>query len=176
VFSVHAHADHPGGLVGVNRNGMPLISFPVQVGGYQIYAGSDFATAGDVIRVWMYAPATPGFVVIDDVSLLVESFSINPASVAFGNQMVNTSSATRAVILTNSGSTPQPVSARIINFTNFADFGQTNDCPSNLAVGASCTFSISFTPSATGARSGALVVDGLIEQAVFVDLTGTGTN
>ena len=27
------------------------------------------ATAGAVIRVWMYSPPTPGYVVIDDVSL-----------------------------------------------------------------------------------------------------------
>jgi hypothetical protein len=27
------------------------------------------ASAGDTIRVWMYSPATPGYVVIDDVSL-----------------------------------------------------------------------------------------------------------
>jgi len=175
VFSIHAHADHPGGLVGVNLNGMPVVSMPVQVGGYQIYAASGFVAASDVIRVWMYAPATPGFVAVDDVNLVAEAFSINPTSVAFGNQMVNTS-AMSAVILTNSGSTPQPVSARIINFTNFPDFTQTNDCPSTLPVGASCTFSISFTPSAIGTRSGALVVNGLIEQELFIDLTGTGTD
>ena len=27
------------------------------------------AQAGDIIRVWMYSPSTPGYVVIDDVSL-----------------------------------------------------------------------------------------------------------
>jgi hypothetical protein len=27
------------------------------------------ANAGELIRVWMYPPATPGYVVIDDVSL-----------------------------------------------------------------------------------------------------------
>ena len=27
------------------------------------------ATAGDVIRVWMYSPATPGYVVVDDADL-----------------------------------------------------------------------------------------------------------
>ncbi|HKF68716.1 MAG TPA: choice-of-anchor D domain-containing protein, partial [Vicinamibacterales bacterium] len=176
-FSLDAHADHPGGLVGVNVNGTPTLSFPVQVGGYQNYSGMVFARAGDVIRVWMYAPGTPGFVVIDDVGLtvLVASLSTNPTSVGFGNQMVNTTSVPSAVILTNTGSTLQPVSARM-NGVNFADFTQTNDCSSSLAVGASCTFNISFTPSATGARFGILVVDGFLEEEGLVNLTGTGTN
>jgi hypothetical protein len=146
-FSVHARADHPGGLVGVNRNGRLITSFPVQVGGYQNYTGVVFAGAGDLIRVWMYAPPTPGYVAIDDVifTVLVGTFSTNPTSVAFGTQMVNTTSDPRAVILTNTGNTPQPVSARI-NGVNFADFTQTNDCPSSLAAGASCTISVSFSP------------------------------
>ena len=59
---------------------------------------------------------------------------------------------------------------------NFADFTQTNDCPSSLPVGASCTFSISFTPSAAGPRAGILVVDGFVDEELFVNLTGTGTN
>jgi hypothetical protein len=176
-FSLDAHADHPGGLVGVNSNGTPTLSFPVQVGGYQSYSGVIFARPGDVIRVWMYAPGTPGFVVIDNVSLsvLVGMFSTNAASVGFGNQMVNTTSAPSTVILTNTGNMPQPVSARMNGF-DFADFTQTNDCPSTLAVGASCTFSISFTPSAAGPRAGILVVDGLLEEEGLVNLTGTGTN
>src|SRR6185295_19806687 len=43
----------------------------------------------------------------------VQSFSMNLTTVAFGNQMVNTTSASRAVTLTNSSSTPQRVFARM---------------------------------------------------------------
>jgi hypothetical protein len=70
-FSVYAHSDHPGGLVGVNVNGTLTRSFPVQVGGYQIYTMGFFANAGDEIRVWMYAPAAVGFVAIDDGALVL---------------------------------------------------------------------------------------------------------
>jgi hypothetical protein len=68
---VYAHSDHPGGLVGVNVNGRPTASFPVQVGGYQIYTMGFSAIAGDEIRVWMYAPAAVGFVAIDDGALVL---------------------------------------------------------------------------------------------------------
>jgi hypothetical protein len=89
--------------------------------------------------------------------------------------MVNTTSAPTAVTLTNTGSTPQPVSARMNGF-DFRDFAETNDCPSRIAVGASCTFNITFRPSATGGRAGTLVVDGTFEEEGIVSLAGTGTN
>jgi Bacterial Ig-like domain (group 2) len=105
------------------------------------------------------------------------SFSMNPTSVAFGNQMVNTTSAPRAVTVTNTGSTPQPVRGRM-NGTpgQWQDFASTNDCPSRIAVGARCTFNITFRPSATGGRAGILVVDGTFEEEGFVSLGGMGTN
>jgi hypothetical protein len=45
-----------------------------------------------------------------------------------------------------------------------------------LAVNASCTFNITFAPSATGSRHATLVVDGIFEEEGFVNLGGTGTN
>jgi hypothetical protein len=102
------------------------------------------------------------------------SFSMNPPSVAFGNQMVNTTSAPTAVTVTNTGSTPQPVRGRT-NGADFRDFAETNDCPSRIAVGASCTFNITFRPSATGGRAVMLVLDGTFEEEGLVYLAGTGT-
>ena len=71
-FLVYATSDREGGLVGVNVNGI--------LAGFQQVAASGFgqyvrytvafnAQSGDVIRVWMYSPATPGYVVIDDAAL-----------------------------------------------------------------------------------------------------------
>ena len=106
-----------------------------------------------------------------------QSFSVNPTSVVFGNQMVNTTSAQRAVTLINTGNMPQPVRGRV-NGTpgQWQDFAHTNDCPSMLAVGASCTFNITFTPSATGGRSATLYVDGKLEEEGYVTLSGSGIN
>ena len=113
------------------------------------------------------------------VAVLSESFSfsMNPTSVAFGNQMVNTTSAPTAVTLTNTGSTPQPVSGRMNGSPGqWQDFTFTNDCPSRIAAGASCTFNITFRPSATGGRGATLLFDGTFEEEGFVNLGGTGTN
>jgi hypothetical protein len=69
-FSIYVRADHPGALVGVNVNGVNRVVRDVLVGGYQIDSMGFFANAGDVIRVWMYAPDVAGFVAIDDAILV----------------------------------------------------------------------------------------------------------
>jgi hypothetical protein len=118
---------------------------------------------------------------------LSNTFSVSPNDIAFGNQTVNTTSAPRAVTLTNTGRTSQPVSPRM-NGLNWQDFAYTSDCPSTIAVGASCTFNITFRPKATippgpcawpaspCTEIGLLVVDGIDEEEAMVKLTGIGIN
>ena len=84
-----ASADRPGGLVGINLNGQTATLSEVAVrdfGVYDEYTLPFRAQAGDVVRVWMYSPSVPGYVVIDDVSLTLDrpiaisqgSWSIGP--------------------------------------------------------------------------------------------------
>jgi hypothetical protein len=106
-----------------------------------------------------------------------ESFSVNPPGVVFGKQLVNTTSAPRTLTVTNTGNTPQPVRGRVGGPPgNWQDYTLTTACPSVIAVGASCTFSITFTPSATGDRSAILVLDGINDEDTVVGLGGIGTN
>ena len=101
------------------------------------------------------------------------SFSLNPTSLAFGNQTINTTSTPRTVTLTNTGSTAAPISVVGINGVNFTDFAQTNNCPSVIAAGASCGFSVTFTPTATGDRMALLVADE--NFGLIINLSGIGT-
>jgi len=106
-----------------------------------------------------------------------ESFSVTPSLVDFGTQMVNTTSAPRAITVTNAGRTPQPVNGRIDGPPgHWQNYAYTTNCPSTIAVGASCTFNITFTPTATGDRAAVLVVDGSNDEEGFVNLGGAGTN
>lgn len=104
------------------------------------------------------------------------SFSVSPSGVPFGNQILNTTSAPKSVTLTNTGSTAQPVFGRVNGPPgHWQDFTVTNDCPSKLAVSASCTFNITFTPSAAGNRIAYLFVDGVFDEEAMVNLAGFGT-
>ena len=71
-LSFFAVADRGGALVGANVNGQTAAFADVSVGPQGDYGSITLqfsATAGSKIRVWMYSPASPGFVDIDDVSL-----------------------------------------------------------------------------------------------------------
>ena len=70
-FRAFVTADKPKGLVGVTINGALLAAASVTVGGYAAaeYNFGFTAKAGDVVYVWMYSPAAPGSVTIDDATL-----------------------------------------------------------------------------------------------------------
>ncbi|WP_042426418.1 choice-of-anchor D domain-containing protein [Streptacidiphilus anmyonensis] len=93
----------------------------------------------------------------------------NPASLSFGQTVVGASSGTKTVTLTNSGTSTATVS----NVAVTGDFSQSNNC-SSIAVGASCTVTVGFTPTAAGTRTGTLTVTGNANNSpTSVGLTGT---
>ena len=104
--------------------------------------------------------------------------SLNPMSVSFGNQNVNTTSNPTTVILANIGDAPLNISANGISITPNTDFAETNNCGSTLAAGKSCTITITFTPIDTGIRTASLQItdndDDASNAQQTVSLTGSG--
>jgi probable HAF family extracellular repeat protein len=72
-LTIFANADRPGALVGANVNETTAASADVAVRGFANYGDAYVLTfhaaEGQTIRVWMYSPAVPGYLVIDDVTL-----------------------------------------------------------------------------------------------------------
>src|SRR5437773_441409 len=105
--------------------------------------------------------------------------TLSPSSLAFGNQQVTTTSPAQNATLTNSSSAPLTISSISLTGANTGDFNQTNNCPlspSTLAVNGTCTLTVTFTPTTTGARSASVSE---IERASCreraVSLVGAGT-
>ncbi len=99
-----------------------------------------------------------------------------PASLSFGDQKVGTKSAPKNVTITNVGTTTLTISGISLTGTNAGDFSQTHTCGGTLGAGASCTISVTFHPSATGARSAAVSIsDNGGGSPQKVSLSGTGT-
>src|SRR5215831_13025127 len=99
---------------------------------------------------------------------------VAPSSLTFANQAIGSTSPAQNVILTNNQTTPLTITGITIDLS---DFTETTTCPANpkkLAAGASCTISVSFTPSVTGIRSGSLVVFTDASVTPMVSLSGTG--
>jgi hypothetical protein len=96
--------------------------------------------------------------------------SANPASLAFGSQVVNTTSAPQAVTVTNTGTGSASVSGVSVT----GDFAQANNC-GTVAAGASCTVNVTFRPTATGTRTGTLTVNSdATNNPTTIALSGTG--
>jgi hypothetical protein len=96
---------------------------------------------------------------------------LSSTSLTFPSLQIGQSSPQQSVTLTNNGNAT-------LNLNNIAltgDYAQTNDCPSALGVGSVCTFQITFTPTAGGARNGALTLtDNAPDSPESITLTGSG--
>jgi len=102
--------------------------------------------------------------------------SVSPASVTFPSQTVNATSTAIAVTLSNTGTAALAISGVGISGADAAEFTQTNTCGSTLAAGANCLVNVSFTPTATGARSAQLqITDNAAGSPQSITLSGTGT-
>jgi hypothetical protein len=99
--------------------------------------------------------------------------TLAPTSLTFGNQLIDTTSPAQAVTLTNSGTG----TLTITSIATSGDFVQTNTCGTTVAVGASCTISVTFKPSVIGIRTGDVTItdNAFGNPQQTVPLTGTGT-
>ena len=98
--------------------------------------------------------------------------SLSASSLAFASQTVGTTSAAQSVTLSNTGN----ASLNLTSVSASGDFAQTNTCGSSVAAGANCTFSVTFTPTASGTRTGTLsITNNASGSPQSVSLTGIGS-
>jgi hypothetical protein len=119
------------------------------------------------------APLNTSTVALSGIGTFVK---LSGTTVPFGSVPTGQTSATKKVTAKNVG----PTVVNFINITltgaNAADFAQTNTCAPSLAPGASCTFSVTFTPSAPGARSATITLsDDDAGSPQVISLSGTGS-
>jgi hypothetical protein len=97
----------------------------------------------------------------------------------FGRTPVGTATAAKTVTLTNVGSAPMTITniaKEGANPTDFRNLTQTCTAMGTLDPGESCTASIAFRPTATGARTAVLTItDSAPRSPHRVGLAGTGT-
>ena len=101
------------------------------------------------------------------------SVSFNPVSLVFGDQTVNTTSSSKTIIMTNLNSTSLSVGA----ITTSAGYAQANTCGTSLGPGATCTISVTFTPTQVGIVPGTLTIsDGDFNSPHTRTLSGAGVS
>jgi hypothetical protein len=103
------------------------------------------------------------------------AFSISPTALSFGNVPRNTTSSAKVVRISNTGSVVLPISSIVIAGTNPGQFARTTNCSTQVAIGGSCTVSVVFKPTSTGAKFATLqVTPGGGAALKSVALSGTG--
>lgn len=116
--------------------------------------------------------------------------TLSPSSLTFASQNVGTSSPPKSVTVTNNGPaaltlssptlTGDPAeSAAMVDFTYpgapTLNYTQTNNCGGSLPVGASCTVTVTFTPTLTGTINASVqIFDNETDSPQIISLTGTG--
>lgn len=103
--------------------------------------------------------------------------TLSSTIMGFGQVSVGTTSGVQTVTLTNTGASTLQVSALTINGTEFALPASGGTCTSTtaLAVSASCTVAVTFTPATAGVRSATLsIAHNAAGSPSNVSLAGTG--
>lgn len=102
--------------------------------------------------------------------------SLSPTSLAFGSQIINTTSGAQTITLTNTGSATLNITNIALTGTNAASFGIVNNlCGSTLGAGLNCTIQVTFTPTVVGANTANLTfTTNAATSPDNVSLSGTG--
>jgi len=103
--------------------------------------------------------------------------ALSTETLNFGSQTVAVASEGRAITVKNEGNAPLAVSGLVVGGAAAAQFSQTNDCPASLAVGATCTVTVRFTPADPGAKAATLAVNSNAANGVAnIALAGEGAS
>jgi YVTN family beta-propeller protein len=157
-----------------NGQFMATVATPLQPGIHIVYAYADLE---DIVFANQQSQA-PLMSNITGYAFVVAppNAGLSPTSLDFGQQAVNTNSPAQTVTLTNSNS-PLDISGIAVS----GHFLESDNCPAQLAAGASCTISVIFAPvsgdqgnTVTGAVTITDDNHGITGNTDTIALTGVG--
>lgn len=154
-------------LYTVDDAGIHGYQIDLQTGLLTELPGSPFPGSGSTLAI----SGTPVQAVSGPVATLF------PGTASFGSVVENTPSSTQVIEIVSNGATALDLSAIAIAGANPADFSQTSTCqlPAVINPGKSCSVSITFTPTAAGARQAILMItDNAPGSPQSAPLSGTG--
>jgi Galactose oxidase-like, Early set domain/Cep192 domain 4/Kelch motif len=116
-------------------------------------------------------PSVARFIRLNTKSSTPLPVTLAPSSIFMPNTVVGTKSISETATLSNNQSVPLTIS----NIAVSGDFLQTNKCTSPITAHGSCTFTVTFKPTATGLRSGTIAItDGAANSPQTLNLAGNG--
>lgn len=139
------------------------------------FTPSQTGSVTDQITIADNAASSPQTITVTGTGVTsAGTLALSVGNLAFSSFTIGQTSPAQTLQLTNTGNTAVTVNS--IGVTG--DYAETNTCgtlPAVLNVGATCSISVTFTPTATGSRSGTLTVqDDATNSPQSASLTGTG--
>jgi hypothetical protein len=117
----------------------------------------DFSTTGAIQPG--FAGGTADAFVAKLSGLALPVVGLSPVALNFGSVSVGSPSPTKAVSLGNNGDAVLDVSSIAVAGANSNDFHiENHDCGASVAVSASCTINVAFSPTAGGPRKSSVVI------------------
>jgi hypothetical protein len=183
---------YPLHITGISITGTNAKEFNLPASGTLCPIGGNGLQPGAICDIVAdFAPSSPGaksaaITVTDDASdspqmiplsgtAIAPVISLTPASLAFSDQPVGTTSAPQSVTLGNTGNAALTIASISITGANAGDFSQNNNCPPNLNPNKSCIIQVAFAPAQTGSRAATLMIaDNAIGNPHSVSLGGNG--
>jgi len=107
------------------------------------------------------------------VSAPAPAVTANPSAVAFGTQTIGAPAATQTVTLANKGNVALTLNGIAVSGASTVAIAS-KTCGTTLAVGANCTVTLAFAPTASGAAAATLAVTSNAAP-LQVSISGTGT-
>ena len=116
---------------------------------------------------------SPHVVALSGGVTVTPGISLNRNSLNLGYPIVGTTGAPQTVSLTSTGDGPLTITSIAVT----GQFSQTNNCPTSLPAGESCTISVTFAPTLPESYYGTLVIqDSAAGSPHSVALTGAGVD
>ena len=123
-------------------------------------------------------PVNPVFTIPLSGTGVAPVAGVTPASLVYGAQLVNTTSAPQTVTLSNTGNLALAGITTAITGANAGDFAiSATTCNAFVATGANCTISVTFRPLSGASRTATLTIgsNDPVTPTFTVSLSGTAT-
>ena len=121
------------------------------------------------------APGNPHSVALAGTGQVQPTATPSANMLTFVATVSGSSSASQMVTVTNNGGAALTITSIALTGANPGDFLSTNTCGASLAASANCTVTVTFKPTAGGARAAAVTLtDNAADSPQSVALNGTG--
>lgn len=165
---------YSGSMDFVETNNCPIAPATLAAGGSCIisvtYTPTVIANENGTISFIDNAQYSPQTAYVSGSSVSAGVPIVTPNTLTFPPTLIGQSSPPQTATLTNAGTGP----LGITNIYSYNNFQQTNNCPSSLPAGASCTLTVTFTPTTQGSQYGYIWINN-DSSNWSVQISGTGT-